>query len=258
MRDLPIPKLIAAIVALTAVISAIMLQPSWNGAQDSTAAHRIDTLLDVMIVLSSFVFAIVIVMLLYALWRWRAKPGDESDGAPIHGNTRLEIAWTVIPTVIVLFGAAYSWITLDNIEAHDPDRMVVDVYSQQYEWHFDYPETGTTSRELHVPVDRQIEFRMHALDVIHSFWVPEWRIKKDNVPGITTRAYVTPTKSGNYTLVCTELCGIGHATMRAPVVVESSQQSWQKWAASQPPIKSDEAEGEKLPSGPTIPKPVRQ
>src|SRR3954452_3481470 len=74
-------------------------------------------------------------------------------------------------------GAIYSWTTLSSIEAHDPDRMVVDVYSQQYEWHFNYPEQGTTSRELHVPVDRQIEFRMHALDVIHSFWVPEWRIK---------------------------------------------------------------------------------
>ena len=149
-----------------------------------------------MIVLSSFVFSIVMVMLVYAVWRWRAKPGDESDGEPIHGNTRLEIAWTVIPTVIVLFGAIYSWITLDNIEAHDPNRMVVDVYAQQYEWHFDYPEQGVTSRELHVPVDRQIEFRMHALDVIHSFWVPEWRIKKDDVPGITTRAYITPDQDG--------------------------------------------------------------
>jgi cytochrome c oxidase subunit 2 len=260
MRGIPILKLIAAVIVLTVVISAIMLQPSWNGAQDSTAAHRIDTLLDVMIVLSSFVFSIVMVMLLYAVWRWRAKPGDESDGAPIHGNTRLEIAWTVIPTVIVLFGAIYSWITLDKIEAHDPNRMVVDVYAQQYEWHFDYPETGTTSRELHVPVNRQIEFRMHALDVIHSFWVPEWRIKKDVVPGITTRAYITPdvVPSHDLTLVCTELCGIGHSTMRAPVKVEPTQAAWQQWASSQPPIKSDEQQGEKLPSGPTTPKQIAQ
>lgn len=258
MRGVPIPKLIAAIIVLTVVTSVIMLIPNWNGAEDSTAAPKIDDLLNVMIVLSSFVFSIVMVMLVYAVWRWRAKPGDESDGAPIHGNTRLEIAWTVIPTVIVLFGAIYSWITLSDIEAHDPNRMVVDVYSQQYEWHFDYPETGTTSRELHVPVNRQIEFRMHALDVIHSFWVPEWRIKKDNVPGITTRAYITPTKTGDFTLVCTELCGIGHSTMRAPVVVEPSQTAWQQWASSQAPIKSDEGGGEKLPSGPTIPKQVHQ
>ena len=192
MRGVPIPKLIAAVIVLTVITSVIMLIPNWDGEQASTAAPKIDDLLDVMIVLSSFVFSIVLVMLVYSLWRWRVRPGDEGDGAPIHGNTRLEIAWTVIPTVIVLFGAIYSWITLSDIEAHDPNRMVVDVYSQQYEWHFNYPSQGVTSRELHVPVDRQIEFRMHSLDVIHSFWVPEWRIKKDNVPGITTRAYITP------------------------------------------------------------------
>src|SRR3954449_7689600 len=154
MRGLPIAKLLAAVVVLTVVTSVIMLIPNWNGEQASTAASKIDTLLDVMIVLSSFVFSIVMVMLVYSVWRWRARPGDESDGAPIHGNTRLEIAWTAIPTVIVLFGAIYSWVTLSDIEAHDKDRMVVDVYAQQYEWHFNYPAQGTTSRELHVPVDR--------------------------------------------------------------------------------------------------------
>jgi cytochrome c oxidase subunit 2 len=252
MRGIPIAKLIAAIIVLTIVSSVIMLQPRWDGAQGSTAAVKIDTLLDVLIVLASFVFSIVLVMMAYSVWRWRVKPGDEGDGAPIHGNTRLEITWTAIPTVIVLFLAIYSWITLSDIEAHDPNRMVVDVYSQQYEWHFNYPETGTTSRELHVPVDRQIEFRMHALDVIHSFWVPEWRIKKDNVPGITTRAYITPTKTGDFTLVCTELCGFGHSTMRAPVVVEPTQAAWQQWAAAQPPMKSTEKPGE------TTPAPIRQ
>jgi cytochrome c oxidase subunit II len=248
MRGLPYAKLLAAVVVLTVVTSVIMLIPNWNGQEASTAAPKIDNLLDVMIVLSSFVFSIVIVLMGYALWRWRVKPGDEGDGAPIHGNTRLEIAWTVIPTVIVLFGAIYSWITLSDIEAHDPDRMVVDVYSQQYEWHFNYPEQGVTSRELVVPVNRQIEFRMHSLDVIHSFWVPEWRIKKDNVPGITTRAYVTPTKAEDLTLVCTELCGFGHATMRAPVVVEPSQAAFDQWATKQPPIPdSDPKPGETTP-----------
>ena len=149
----------------------------------------------------------------------------------------------------VLFGAVYSWITLSDIEAHDPNRMVVDVYSQQYEWHFNYPTQGVTSRELHVPVDRQIEFRMHSLDVIHSFWVPEWRIKKDNVPGITTRAYITPTKAEDLTLVCTELCGFGHSTMRAPVVVEKSQADFDKWAAAQQPIPDSEPKpGETTPT----------
>ena len=106
VRGVPIPKLIAAVIVLTVVTSVIMLIPNWNGAEDSTAAHKIDTLLDVMIVLSSFVFSIVLVLMGYALWRWRVKPGDEGDGEPIHGNTRLEIAWTLIPTIIVLFGGA--------------------------------------------------------------------------------------------------------------------------------------------------------
>jgi cytochrome c oxidase subunit II len=181
------------------------------------------------------------------------RPGDEGDGAPIHGNTKLEIAWTVIPTVIVLVGAIYSWIVLSDIESRASNRMVVDVYGQQYTWHFNYPEQGVTSRELHVPVDRQVEFRLHSLDVIHSFWVPEWRIKKDAVPGITTRAFVTPDETGDYTLVCTELCGYGHATMRAPVKVEDSQGVFDQWAQTQEPIPESEPK-----PGETTPEQVRE
>ena len=84
--------------------------------------------------------------------------------------------------------------------------------------------------EFHVPVNRQVQFKMHAQDVIHSFWVPEWRIKKDNVPGITTTAIVTPDKVGTYQLICTELCGFGHASMRAKVVVESPAK-FREWVA---------------------------
>src|ERR671910_3890391 len=184
MQGVPLAKLIAAVLALTIVTSVIMLIPNWNGDQGSTAADDIDTLLDVAIVLSSFVFSIVMVMLGYSVWRWRARPGDESDGAPIHGNTRLEIAWTLIPTVIVLFGAGYSWFILDKIEAREADRLEVDVTAQQFAWRFEYPDQGITSTELHVPVDRQVELNLEAIDVIHSCWVPEWRVKKDAVPGI--------------------------------------------------------------------------
>ena len=235
MGRLPYAKMLAATLALTAVISVVMVPIRWNGQQGSTAASDIDTLLDVMIVLSSFVYSLVVIMLVYALWRWRVKPGDEGDGEPIHGNTRLEVAWTVIPTIIVLFGAGYSWKVLYDIEKHDADRMVVDVTAQQFAWSFDYPEAkNVRSTELHVPVDRQAEFKLHALDVIHSFWVPEWRIKKDAVPGITTRAFVTPNEEGTYTLVCTELCGFGHSTMRAKVVVESEEE-FDDWLAEQEP-----------------------
>jgi cytochrome c oxidase subunit 2 len=224
--------MLAATVALAAAMSAVMVSIDWDGQQASTAAPKVDDLLNVMIVLSSFVFSLVMVMLFYALWKFKAKPGDESDGEPIHGNTRLEIAWTLIPTIIVLFGAGYSWSVLNDIERTEGDPITVDVFSQQYAWSFGYPGKGNaySQGELHVPLDRQVHFKMHALDVIHSFWVPEWRIKKDNVPGITTTAIVTPDKPGTYQLICTELCGFGHAAMRAKVVVEPPAE-FRKWIA---------------------------
>jgi cytochrome c oxidase subunit 2 len=225
-------RLVAVMLVLTAIQSVILLQFDWFGDAASEEARPIDTLFDVMVVLSSFVFSIVLVMLGYSIWRYRARPGDESDGEPIHGNTKLEIAWTLIPTVIVLVGAVYSWIVLDDIGKADSDRMVVNVTAQQFAWSFEYPEAGVKSQELHVPVDRQAEFKLHALDVIHSFWVPEWRIKKDAVPGITTRAFATPDREGTYSVVCTELCGLGHSTMRARVVVES-QQEFDAWLSEQ-------------------------
>jgi cytochrome c oxidase subunit 2 len=229
---LPIVKMFAATLALTAAISAVMVSINWDGQEASTAAVKIDDLLNVMIVLSSFVFSLVIVMLFYALWKFKAKPGDESDGEPIHGNTRLEVAWTLIPTIIVLFGGGYSWAVLNEIEEPAKNALTVDVFSQQYAWSFGYPGKGMafSEGEFHVPVNRQVQFKMHAQDVIHSFWVPEWRIKKDNVPGITTTATVTPDKVGTYQLICTELCGFGHASMRAKVVVESPAK-FREWVA---------------------------
>jgi cytochrome c oxidase subunit II len=214
------------------VISVVVVQINWNGLGGSTEADDVDRLLDVMIVLSAFVYSIVLVMLGYSIWRYRAKPGDESDGEPIHGNTRIEIAWTLIPTIIVLFGAGYSWFILDKIEAREPDRLEVNVTAQQFAWSFKYPEEGVTSTELHVPVDRQVEIKLDALDVIHSFWVPEWRVKKDAVPGQPTSLVATPDREGNFELICTELCGIGHSTMRAPVIVESPD-AFDKWVEDQ-------------------------
>ena len=227
---LPIAKMAGAVVALAAIMSAVMLSINWNGAEDSTAAPKIDDLMNLMIVLSSIVFAIVVVALAYALIAFRAKPGDESDGEPIHGNTRLEIAWTLIPTIIVLFAGGWSWKVLDEIEEPDPKHLTVDVFSQQFAWSFGYPgkEYAYSQGILHVPVNRQIVFKMHSQDVIHSFWVPQWRIKKDNVPGITTTAIVTPTKTGTYQLICTELCGFGHSTMRAKVIVQP-ESAFDKW-----------------------------
>jgi cytochrome c oxidase subunit II len=241
-------RLAAAMFALTVVMSVVLLQFDWFGPDASEQRDPIDTLFDVMIVLSSLVFSIVLVMFFYAIWKFRVRPGDEGDGKPIHGNTKLEIAWTVIPTVIVLFGAGYSWVVLDDIEAKEPDAMPVTVIGQQFKWTFEYPEATTgagssavplATSQFHVPVGRQLEVTMRALDVLHSFWVPEWGIKRDAVPagdpaeeGIDDQFVVTPDEEGTYSLVCTELCGTGHATMRATVVVES-QEDFDRWISEQ-------------------------
>jgi cytochrome c oxidase subunit 2 len=221
------------------IMAIIMLIPNWNGEQASTQAPEIDTLFDVMIVISSYVFSIVVVALGYAVWKFKAKPGDESDGEPIHGNTKLEIIWTVIPTIIVIAGGIYSWIVLDDIEAKTPGAMPLEVTAQQYKWTFIYPDAKKTSNELHVPVDKPLDISVRSMDVLHSFWVPEWRIKRDLVPyadgnptDIDNDFTVTPNKEGSFQLICTELCGIGHATMRAPVVVES-QADFQAWLKKQ-------------------------
>lgn len=108
--------------------------------------------------------------------------------------------------------------------------MVINVTGEQFVWSFEYPDADVESTELVVPVDKQIEFKLGSKDVIHSFWVPQWRIKQDAVPGMETTAIVTPNKVGSYPLVCTELCGLGHATMRAPVRTVS-QADFDKWLA---------------------------
>jgi len=237
-------KLFGAMALLTIVISVIMVNIPWLGDVASEEKGPIVTLFNVMIVLSSLVFSVVMVMMGYAIWRFRAKPGDESDGEPIHGNTRLEIIWTVVPTLIVIFGGIYSTIVLNDIEAEASGPVMrVDVTAQQFAWRFDYPEQGVTSNELHAPVGTQLELHLNALDVLHAFWVPEWGIKRDLVPGsdlpngeqIDDVARVTPTEEGVYSVVCTELCGWGHSTMRAPAVAES-QAEFDQWAQAQEEI----------------------
>jgi cytochrome c oxidase subunit II len=240
-------RIFAAILVLTAIIAVPMTQIHWDGTEASSQANKIDTLLNVMIILSSFVFAIVLVMLGYCIWKYRAKPGDESDGEPIHGNTKLEITWTVIPTVIVLFGAIYSWIVLGQIETKASDALPINVTAQQYEWTFNYPvgngDEVVSSKVLEVPDGRQLELHLTSLDVIHSFWVPEWRIKRDLVPSgpggndVDNTVEVTPDRVGTYTVVCTELCGYGHATMRALVKVVPEDE-FNAWLKKQPRVKA--------------------
>jgi cytochrome c oxidase subunit 2 len=206
----------------------ICLQIDWFPTAGSTQADKIDTLYDVLLIVSVPIFVLVMTVAIYCVIAFRAKPGDRGDGAHIHGNTKLEIVWVTIPFMIVTALAIYGWVVLDDIEAKKPNELVVTVTGQQFAWSFDYPQERVKSNELVLPVDRPVHFEIKAVDVLHSFWVPAFRMKQDAVPGIDTQTRVTPDREGTYEVVCAELCGIGHATMRQQVrVVPVSE--WEAW-----------------------------
>ena len=196
---------------------AVWRLPSWFPVAAAVQAQRQDTLYFWLMVMSSFIFSLVIVFLVYMMVKFRAKPGDDSDGAPIHGHTGLEILWTVIPIVIVLGFAIYGAAALGRNEALAQDRLIVDVRGQQFAWTFTYPSYGGLKTGiLALPVGRQVEFRISAVehDVIHSLYIPAFRLKQDAVPGVPQKMIATPDRLGTYMVTCAELCGIGHSQMR--------------------------------------------
>jgi cytochrome c oxidase subunit 2 len=215
----PVARMIAIGVIAALIGIGITLLIDWFPADGDTAASQIDTVYDVLLICSVPVFVLVMTVAIYSVVRFRAKPGDMGDGPPIHGNTRLEIIWVTIPFIMVTALAIYGWIVLDDIEASQPDEMPVRVTGEQFTWSFEYPDARVSSTELVLPLDQPIHFRIRSKDVVHSFWVPEFRLKSDAVPGLTTEIRLTPDRAGRYQVVCAELCGLGHATMRQLVRV---------------------------------------
>jgi cytochrome c oxidase subunit 2 len=232
--------IVAIIVGAIGTV-AILVTPSWFPVAAAVQAHRQDDLYLALMIMSSFIMAVVTVFLVYSVWRWRARPGDElRDGPPIHGNTTLEILWTVIPTIIVMAFAVAGGVVLVKNEQTTSQELVVHVTGEQFEWTFKYPN-GVVTHELVLEKGRPTEFAITSLlhDVIHSFYVPQFRVKADAVPGLMNYTYATPTRVGTYVLICTELCGPGHSLMRAPVhVLEPAD--FTQWLATQ---KSQQSQG---------------
>jgi cytochrome c oxidase subunit 2 len=232
---------LASLVA-TIVGIAIVLNIDWFPVEASSASSEIDTLYDVLLIASVPVFVLVMAVVVYSVLAFRVKPGDLSDGAPIHGNTRLEVIWVTIPFILVSALAVYGWVVLDDIEAKAKDPLVVNVQARQFAWNFEYPAQGKVrSDQLVLPKGRAVEFRIHTEDVIHDFWVPEFRLKSDAVPGLTTHVRTTPTRVGKYDVVCAELCGIGHSTMRQRVSVVPAA-SFDKWVSRKKAAGGDKSE----------------
>jgi cytochrome c oxidase subunit II len=141
--------------------------------------------------------------------------------------------WTAVPAILVTAIAIVSSVALAENQSIPDDHLTVEVTARQFVWSFKYPQYGgIESGVLYLPKGRTAELRLKSLDVIHSFWVPEFRQKQDAVPGTTTHVAVTPTKTGRYPLPCTELCGIGHALMRTKSLV-LEENEFEKWARDQ-------------------------
>src|SRR3954451_20858197 len=235
----PLARMLLIGLVASLVGDVIVLLIDWFPVGASKSAHEIDTLYDVLLLVSVPIFVLVMTVAIYSVIRYRARPGDMGDGPPIHGNTRLEVIWVTIPFLIVTTLAIYAWIVLNDVEAKKPNEMVVKVYGQQFTWHFQYPSLGNIkSDQLWLPKDQPIKFDVATQDVIHSFWVPNFRLKTDAVPGITTHIRATPDRVGRHDVVCTERSALRHATMRefASVVPRAKFQQWApKQRKLQPP-----------------------
>ncbi len=149
----------------------------------SSQAGPIDTMLQSHFVMMAFLFALIMVMMIYSVVVFRRDPDDTEDGPHVHGHTGLEIAWTVIPTLVVVGFGIYGTIVLGDITREQDNEMVVSVVGQQWSWSFEYPAQDVRSARLVLPVDQPVLLELQAEDVLHSFWVPEFRVKQDLVPG---------------------------------------------------------------------------
>ena len=210
--------IVAIGIVVGAATTAIAYLIPWLPEQASYQADGIDFVFWLTTAICIAIFALVAAVIIYSVVKFKAQPDDESDGAPIHGHTGLEIAWTAVPAVLVTIIAVASAIVLARNERTGSNPLVVEVMGQQFAWTFTYAN-GVTSGNLRLPLNRTAVLRLRARDVLHSFWVPEFRQKQDAVPGIDTTLVIKPTRLGTYPVVCTELCGLGHSVMRSQAIV---------------------------------------
>ena len=268
----------SAILTLIAGMALVLLgqwvanDVNWLPVSASTNAPVYDELFRVLLAIGTMLLVGMTGVVVYSLIRFRRRDGDQQDGPPVEGNLSLELFWTAIPAVVVLFLGIYSYDIYDrmggmtDLNAHGMDHHVaelasvrqsqpddeeriwggiapasgneavlpVEVTALQFAFVFHYPEQNITSGELHVPTGQAVELRLKANDVIHAFWVPEFRIKQDVIPGQPTVLTFTANRTGDYPIVCAELCGPYHGGMRSHVVVDEPE-SFATWVETNTP-----------------------
>jgi len=273
-------KTIVIVVVLGLIVSASLWYGQHNGLLPIAAANEADlydSLFNSLLTIAVAIFLLVQGILIYSMIKFRRPKGDNTDGEPIHDNFLLEIIWTAVPTVLVIWVGIYSFDvysvmqngrpmsmgmgmpamthnhlgmeaahadslvsdsniiesanTASNVKANvktETDPLNIDVLGMQFAWIFSYPNTEIQTSELHVPLGREVKLNLSAADVIHAFWVPQFRLKQDTIPGMATSLQFTPNKLGTYPIVCAELCGPYHGGMRAEIFVETPEQ-YQAW-----------------------------
>ena len=226
-------------------------------AEASINAPIYDELFKILFIIGLIIFIGMTIAVVYSLFKFRKRKDQIGDGIALEGNLSLEIIWTIIPSIIVLIIGLYSYNIYDRMGgmkelnhnhemmSSNPEKiwagisqgtdtaisnndLSIEVSAMQFAFLFNYPKGQFISGELHVPVNHKVSMKMESKDVIHAFWVPEFRIKQDIIPGQPTILNFTPTKVGKYPIICAELCGPYHGGMRASIIVED-ESHYDEW-----------------------------
>ena len=214
----------------------------WLPPQGSTFAGPIDSLFLAILIITGIAFVLVEAGILWFSIKYRSRPGRKATF--VHGSTKAEVIWTAIPAVTVIalgVVSQRSWLMIKGRDSVPAEAYPIAIHAKQFEWNVTYPgadgqlgtaDDFTVRNQLHVPIGRPIAFTMTAEDVIHSIWVPEWRLKQDVVPGMTIHAWVQATEVRETEMGCAELCGMGHYRMRARVFAHTPEE-FEAWSTQQ-------------------------
>ncbi len=219
---------------------------SWIPEEASNLAGRIDNVLLIITTVSVFFFLLISFFLIFFILKYRKKSQDEQTPY-VTGNTVIEIIWTVIPTILLMIFFLWGYIEYKNSQTPPEDATEINVVAKQWLWEFEYYDGTKTINELYLQKDKPVKMIMISDDVIHSFFVPAFRVKQDVLPGNYTQLWFTPTKVGTFDMYCAEYCGIGHSKMLAKIHVLSPE-AYSKWVAKETNSKDSGIESSIPPS----------
>jgi cytochrome c oxidase subunit 2 len=258
LNSYPFGRILAGLLLLSAAACGDAERfPQTSLDPKSDLAIEIDNLWNLSLVLGVGISVIVFVLLGYILFRFRYRP-DAPQPKQVHGNTTLELVWTLVPAILISIIAVPTVRTIFFTYRDAPeDSITIDVVGLQWWWEFRYPlangDTIITANEVHVPVGRPVHLRMTSADVVHSFWMPQMGGKRDVIPGRVNSLVFTPLEAGVYLGQCAEFCGESHALMKMRLIAHEPE-DFERWlqnesAPAVAPTDSVIAFGEQLVTG---------